>query len=458
MKSTLKKILLPVALALGVGSLATVTAQVYPLSENTWSNPEFVKRFMGSYGFNTELNPSITSEEKTLFEAIVPLIQSNPTAAIAQVKAALKPESSAAVDYTLANLYFQQQQVAEAKAAYMESIKKFPNFMRAYKNLGIIYIQEGNFEEARKMLLKHIELGGGGSDSYGLLAYCYLNQGMNSAALNAYDMALLFDPKSRDWRMGKVQTLMNMGQSGPAIPMIDELLKEFPTMTDLLLIQANAFVAEGDTDSAAATLEIVRSVGKATGTSLVLLGDIYLNYRQPELAVELYTDALAKKDLDKTRIFRVARQLASTTAWKELDTYLADLEKNYAGSLTDAESIEVMNLKSQSALAQGENAEAANILAVVVEKDPLNGKALMLLADYYWKEKEMERAAIYFERAAKVSDVAADAMVQHARMMVAQKEFAKAARLLNEAQIIKPREYVGEYLAKVEAAARAAAF
>ena len=32
-------------------------AQVFPLSENSWSNPEFVERFLGSYGMDTDVEP-----------------------------------------------------------------------------------------------------------------------------------------------------------------------------------------------------------------------------------------------------------------------------------------------------------------------------------------------------------------------------------------------------------------
>ena len=50
----MKRTLITITLLCGVSCLG---AQSYPLSENTWSNPEFVDRFLGTYGFDTEKHP-----------------------------------------------------------------------------------------------------------------------------------------------------------------------------------------------------------------------------------------------------------------------------------------------------------------------------------------------------------------------------------------------------------------
>ena len=48
-----------------------------------------------------------------------------------------------------------------------------------------------------------------------------------------------------------------------------------------------------------------------------------------------------------------------------------------------------------------------------------------------------------------------EALIQNARMRVAMKDYSKAAELLEEAQLIQPQSYVQDYLAKVQAVARA---
>lgn len=441
-------------LALALAPVAS--AQIFPLSENSWSNPEFVQRFLGSYGFDTNVTPSITTEEKAVFEKIMPFIASNPNQAIAEIRLALTPASSGALIYTLANLHFQSGNLSEAEIQYKAAIKKFPNFLRAYKNLGVVYVQAGRYPEALPLLLKTIELGGQGADVFGLLAFSYLNIGNSDAALRAYEQALFFDPESRDWRMGRVQCLMNLRRYEEAVSVIEDLVEKFPKQKDLLMLQANAYVARDMPLDAAATLEILRVSKAATPAALALLGDIYLNFNQPDLALDVYQEALVLKDFGADRTLRVARRLGGSSAWSQLDTYLVALDAKTETKFNDAEQLEILNLKAQSDLAQDRTEEAAEKLTAVVQRDPLNGKALMLLANYQWTKGEIELAEIYYERAAKVDEIAADALVQHARMLVSRRDFRKAVSLLERAQNLKPQTFVGQYLEKVAAAARTA--
>ena len=79
---------------------------VYPLTENSWSNPEFKKRFLGSYGFDMEINPKITSEEAELLGVVAEIMNTDTGEAIRQLEAAITPETSAAIIYTIGSLYF----------------------------------------------------------------------------------------------------------------------------------------------------------------------------------------------------------------------------------------------------------------------------------------------------------------------------------------------------------------
>lgn len=444
-------------LTLALLAASPLTAKTFPLSENDWNNPDFVKRFIGSYGFDTSVTPSITSEEQALFEAIAPLIESDPPAAIAQLKEAIGPDSSAALSYTVGNLYLQSGEIPEARRYYESAIQAFPNFLRAYKNLGILHIQEGNYEEAVKMLLKTIQLGGQSADVYGLIGYSYLNLGNSVSALRAYEQALFFAPESRDWRMGKVQALSNLGRYEDAIALIDQLMEAFPMQDDLLLLQANAFIARGEPENAAAALEILRGRGEAQPSALMLLGDIYLNFQQADLALSSYRGVAEDASLTPERALRVARRLAASGAWPQVDAFLSIVEARQVGEnpVSEADRIEFLNLQAQSDLSQNRTAAAAEKLAEVVSLDPLNGRALLLLANYHWDEGDIERAEIYYERAAKVDEVAPDALVQHGRMLVSIREFRKAVRFLERAQQIRPQTHVGQFLEKVASAASA---
>ena len=85
----------------------TLLAQSYPLSENTWSNPEFVDRFMGSYGVDTEKSPSISSEEAEVFRQVAKSGYKSDTA-IKILSKSINKDSSGAMDFALANFLLQK--------------------------------------------------------------------------------------------------------------------------------------------------------------------------------------------------------------------------------------------------------------------------------------------------------------------------------------------------------------
>ena len=58
-------------------------------------------------------------------------------------------------------------------------------------------------------------------------------------------------------------------------------------------------------------------------------------------------------------------------------------------------------MKAEVLLASGKNSESTKILRSLVEKYPLEGKALILLAKTAWNEKDYEVARLYFDRASK---------------------------------------------------------
>ena len=108
----------------------TLLAQSYPLSENTWSNPEFVDRFMGSYGIDTAKSPSISSEEAEVFRQVAKSGYKSDTA-IKILSKAINTQSSGAMDFALANFLLQKGDIELAIDSFAVAIDKFPNFGRA---------------------------------------------------------------------------------------------------------------------------------------------------------------------------------------------------------------------------------------------------------------------------------------------------------------------------------------
>ena len=189
-----------------------------------WNNPEFINKFMATYGVKSEVEPKINADEKELFVKLIPEIQTNPNQAIATLSAAITPETSAALDFTLGNLYVQANNYPNGAASYRAAIKKFPDFQRAHMNLGVVLIQMNQHAEAQKELARTLELGGEDGNIYGLIGYCHLISENYLSAEAAYRKALLFSPDEKDWKLGVAQCQLQQHKYGECVTLFGELI------------------------------------------------------------------------------------------------------------------------------------------------------------------------------------------------------------------------------------------
>lgn len=446
--------------ALLLGALLCASAQSFmPLSSEYWRNPEFVKNFMGSYGFDTDVEPRITAEEGKLFKDLVDQIQSNPSAAVATLRKSITADSSAALDFTLANINVQLGSLDEAARAYKEAIRKFPNFRRAHKNLAIVYVQQSKFRDAIGEFTRTIELGSEDGNTYGLLGYCYLGLEDNLSAESAYRSAILFAPDNTDWKLGLARSLLGQQQNKEAAALFEELIQKDPDKADYWLFQANAYLDLGELSKAADNYEIVRRMGKASGASLMSLGDIYISQDYKDLALDAYLASIEKDPTqDIKRPLRAAEILTNRQAWEEANRLLSQIKSRYAANLSGENRLKILKLESKVALASGDSAAATKTLEQIINEDPLDGEAMLILASYYGRTGQPEKAELLFDRAEKLKDYEANAYVQHAQMLVSQAKYDKAANLLMRAQQLRPRDNVQRYLEQVVRLAKAAAF
>jgi len=75
--------------------------------------------------------------------------------------------------------------------------------------------------------------------------------------------------------------------------------------------------------------------------------------------------------------------------------------------------------------------------------------AMAIEASVANEELDYARAALRFERAAKLVEFEVEALIGHARMLVGTKDYQKAADLLERAQSLEPQPRVARYLQAV---------
>jgi len=424
--------------------------------EAMWKDPTFQRQFVGSYGVNAEIEPRVTPEEVTILEKIRPLMGTDLPKAEEALRKALKPTSSAVLDFTLGGIQFQQERTDLALASYRSAVTKFPSFRRAWRNLGLIYVRNNNFDEAITSFVKMIELGGGDAYSYGLLGYAYASKEDFQPAEASYRNALLLQPENTEWRLGLTRCAFKQKKYEDCAALLDVLIARYPDKADFWLLQAHTFMGMKQPMKAAENLEAVDRLGKSTVDSMHTLGDVYISENVLELAARAYQRAI---DMDVAqpiaRPIRAAEVLAARGAVSQARRIAKHIRTVMGARISDDERGKLLKLEARLSMAEGESSdETAAVLEEIVRLDPLDGEALLLLGQHYTRKDQPDRAIFYFERAESMPAFEVNARIRHAQVLVGLGRYTEAVPLLRRAQESRPREDVARYLEQVERIAK----
>lgn len=435
-------------------SAPAMNAQGYEHLRDMWSSDAFQRHFMGTYGVKSEVEPDITEVEQGVMDQVRMLMEREGGDSLARryLEKIITPNDSAIYDYTLANIYFQQEKLEIAEKWYGRATKKFPPFLRAHKNLGIVQVRLEKFEDAIESLTRSMELGAADHVTYGLLAYAHMSEKAFSSAETAYRMALMLKPDQTDWKLGLTRTLFQQQKFETAASLAGELLKEDPENVAFWVMQANAYMGMQDLEQAAQNYEYLRARELAEPPHLNSLGDIYIKKEHLSLAAEAYQDALKMDSAGDPDIYlRNAEFLAGRGGNVEAESLLGDIRKSFGDQMTVDQQKRLLKLRARTSSALGKSDEAQEeILAEIVALDGLDGEALLLLGRHYARIGRAEEAYFQFERAANLDDFRGEALLRHGQTLVRNKQYKQALPLLQQAQDLQPNDDLAKFIEQVK--------
>ena len=422
-------------------------APSYQLTSDFWNNPTFVQSFMGDYGFRSEVEPRISKSESFILREVIAKSENNLEEAIVYLEEKIENDSSAALDFALGTMYYQSNRMSRSAQAYGRAIEKFPSFLRAHKNLGLVNVSLANLEFATKHLAKAISLGENDGSTFIALGYCHLSLDRLVSAENAYRMGLLLFPGSKDGLNGLINCLDQAGRYVEVLNLLDELLESDPQNSRYLQARASALGSLGKEKEAAVTLDLLRRMGALRTQELVILGDLYHNLNLYDLSLDAYQEALARTNkLSLSQYIRIAQTLIQRSSYQEGFAYLEKIEKEFGEGRSKEERKLINLLKAEVLQSTGKNQQATELLREVVNQHPLEGRALIQLGQLAWKSGDHEYAIIQFQRAAKIDEFENPALIEHARLLVYLRKYQLAANLLERALVIKQEKRVEKYL------------
>ena len=449
--------------------IATGATQILPAQidipqqtmRSVFSDPEFQKDFVGSYGFMAGREPQVDPEEIKFFKELLDsnAITNNPLSAANQIEGELQnrgSKASGALVFILANLYLQQQDYDRAIRYYKQALEKHPHFLRAQKNMGFAYLQKQDYANGAKALGKAVALGDGEGATYGLLGYSFMNLGQYLEAEAAYRQAIILDPGKSDWKEGLARSLFEQELYEEANALFMGNIIENPNDTKNWLFLVNGYLGQQKPEEAATILEVVRRLGDATPANLSLLGDIYLNSQNFDLALESYKEAMDKgQGIEPGTALRTAGIFANYGSFDQAADMVAKIEATMASKLSKKQGLELLTLKAKIASAQGNVPQAQQTLEQIISQDPTQGEALLELAKIYAQSGEKEKAAEKYKFAIKLDKYQVQALTEYGQFLVREGEYGEALIQLRQALVLEYNKNLDDFIQRVERAEQA---
>ncbi|MBU2895044.1 tetratricopeptide repeat protein [Colwellia sp. D2M02] len=343
-------------------------------------------------------------------------------------------------------IYLSLKEYELAKSTFIEAVTLLPDFIRAHKNLAVIYIKQQNYQAARKHLIKTIELGEGDAQLFGYLAYINLQLNTPWSAIAGYQQALLLEPDNSQWQQGLLYSLIKAKDNHAAKAMLNEMLQKSPNDMRLWLQRSRISLDDNTPLDALMSMEMALRLGNTDADNLIAAAQLHLNHGSVSRAAELMSQLLRQwqqkgsyKATENSEHFdaieSVIAWLIYEKHWSEAKPLLKHTEQ-YANKITGTQQSQ---LKLHRASMPGNSAtQTTRLYEQAIKLDPSNGQALIALAEHYQQQNDYTQAQLLFVRAASIEGFAERAYIGHAQVYIEQKNYDQAAVLLRKALKLNP--------------------
>ena len=402
-----------------------------------------------SSSFLKEREPEMSAEEYALYEKVVTTLSANPEFALKLLEAMMNEKElpSPAFEFILGNVYYSAGQTAQAEARYRSAVKRYPTFIRAWTNLGILYYTSDKYAEAKPCFSKAITLGDREPATFGLLGYCLERTGNIVAAEMSYMQALSGNPDNSDWLEGLLRVYIQGRQYGRAESLVKTLIKQQPMKAEFWLAHANILLADNRKLEAIVLLEVSVGAGVAGENELNLLGDLYAEQGFNAEAADVYQKILAlNPQVGEGKLLHFAQVLISVNRLAQAESVLGRLKTG----LTPAGRLVYLQSRADLFAARNQWPDARKELQELLQSAPLNGKALLGLGRGYAAEDDLIHATFAFEAAYQVPDSAYRASLELANIELKNRHYDKCVEYLQKALSLEKSDAVEDYLVRVK--------
>lgn len=405
-----------------------------------------------SMNFLKEREPDLTAEESALYENARKQKPEFALKLTQDLLAGSKTEKppSPAFYLLLGNLQYSSGAFDQAEASYRQAVDRYPNFLRAWTNLGTLYYAQKHYAKAVPCLAKAVTLGARESTTFGMMAECLEKTDDAVGAEVAYIQALASDPGNLLWMEGLLRVYLAAEQYPRAEVMLRKLIHEQPHESRHWLTYAKLMNASGRKLEAIALLEQALATGVGGDLEIMELAGLYADQQLVTEALQTYAKIkVTTASLGEERSLQLIRMLISGAEWGKAQALLDEIKPK----VTSAMRVEWWLAQADLFFAKRNWAEARGTIEELLKVDPMNGRALVRLGRVYAAEGDWPRATMTFEQATQTSRGVRPASLELANLEVQNRHFEKSVSYLETALALEKNADFEQILERLRALA-----
>src|SRR5437773_2236852 len=270
------------------------------------------------------------------------------------------------------------------------------------------YVSKGLMDVATAEAVRAVQRGADKGDAAVLLGDIFAKRGLHGEALERYREARALQPQRADALLGEVKALLALGgaRAEEARALAEQLLALTPDDVEALVAVAKGRAAAGDAAGALTAVQPAQTRAPARADLHKLQGDVALKVGDKRGALAAYRAAL---ELDHGYVqvwLDLGRLQEDKEAW-------AEAEEAYEHALEALPTFNEAALALADLLRRSGRTRAAVVrLAEMLEQDPYDLPALLLLGRALLDDKRDEQALEAFRRALKFDPDQVEALFQ----------------------------------------------
>lgn len=391
--------------------------------------------------FLKKVEPEMTESEQAVYGKIAPILSRRPAFALKLLKsmAGTTPDGTSkptpAFEFMMGNAFYTVNDFSAAEKKYRSAVERNPAFVKAWKNLGVLYYVQDRYADAAPCFSKAVALGDRDPTTFGLFGTSLEKTGNTVSAEGAYMQALAADPANLNWTEGLLRLYLADKQAGKAETLVLALLEAHPQETKYSLTYLNLLLSGQRKLEAIALLQRMSDTGLARLDDIGLLADLYAEQQMTsEALATLERLAVSQPELARQKLLRFARNLIAARSWTRASAVLQVLSKAPQSSPAR---IAYLEAKVELELARKRWIDAKSELQALLKEAPSSGTAWMGLGRVHLAETEETEAIAAFEHAREIPESAYRASLELANIACKNRRYAQCLGHLDHALSIQ---------------------